>query len=518
MKKQINTLLMLLLFAFATGNIMAQTPEMIKYQAVLRDASGNIVPNTAKTVVVDILQGSSSGTSVYQETHSVTTTAQGVINLNIGGGTVNSGSFSGINWSTNSYWTKVTVDAVEITNGQLLSTPYALSVKGLIYDPATGNARVNGLIHSNVDYSACFQVGNDATLNDFNMGNGIGIFGTFDPTLGHLKLGNTGPILSGKTGYLGIGTTNPGSLLTLEGTDANTLINVMSSHASYGPALFLNSTATGGRDWRITSCQTGNAGGQGSLEVWDATAGAGRMAIKPNGWVGIGTMNPGNFLDVNGVGVFRGNVYINTGSNDAILHLGPSSKRSLGYAQNWDQNNLYINGWSDWNGTYVNGTEFYLDCRTWIYNQEDLVFKGYGANADYWFDNYDDGGAADFRAYSGSTLKAYLNNGVNGWQTPSDERLKGNIETLSVLDKMDMVRGASYTLNYSGATQIGVIAQEMKAAFPAVVTGDESTGMLGVDYNAVAAIALQGVKELNAKVLQLEKEIAELKAMINNAK
>lgn len=121
---------------------MAQSPELIKYQAVLRDASGNVVASTAKTVVVDILQGSSSGTSVYQETHSVTTTAHGVINLNIGGGTVNSGTFSTIDWSSYTYWAKLTVDATEITNGQLLSVPYALSVKGIDYDPATGNVGI----------------------------------------------------------------------------------------------------------------------------------------------------------------------------------------------------------------------------------------------------------------------------------------------------------------------------------------------------------------------------------------
>jgi len=49
--------------------------------------------------------------------------------------------------------------------------------------------------------------------------------------------------------------------------------------------------------------------------------------------------------------------------------------------------------------------------------------------------------------------------------------------------------------------QIGVIAQEIKLAFPEAVSGSEEEGrFLGVNYNAIAAIALQGVKELNTKV------------------
>jgi hypothetical protein len=409
----------------------AQSPELIKYQAVLRDASGNVVANAAKTVVVNILQGSSSGTNMYQETHSVTTTAQGVINLNIGGGTVNSGTFSTINWSDYAYWAKLTVDAVEISNGQLLSVPYSLSVKGIDRDPANGNVTVSGKITGAVDGGACFQVGNDATLNDINYANGIGLYGNYDATIGHLKLGSAGPLLSGKTGRLGIGTTDPGYT-----------------------------------------------------------------------------------LDVNGSLMSRGHIYANTGNNDATVCLGPGNKAAIGYAQNWSTDFLYINGWSHWTGTQVNGNELICDTRVWIYNEKDLVFKGYNGNSDYWFDACSSESAEDLRVHEGSSLRAYLQNGSNGWKTPSDKRLKDNIKTLSVLDRIDLTRGVSFTLKDSGIPQIGVIAQELKEAFPVAVSGSESTGMLGVDYNAVAAIALQGVKELKARVEALEKENAELKAVI----
>jgi hypothetical protein len=122
------TISLLFLLAVSAANIaFAQAPNQFKYQAVLRDASGNIIPNTAETVVIDILQGGASGTMVYEETQSVTTTTQGIINLNIGAGPANSGIFANINWGSGTYWVKVTIGGTVISNGQLLSVPYALN-------------------------------------------------------------------------------------------------------------------------------------------------------------------------------------------------------------------------------------------------------------------------------------------------------------------------------------------------------------------------------------------------------
>jgi len=120
------SLLILALFFVVTG-IIAQTPAMFKYQAVLRNADGTIIANQAKTVVINILQGSITSPSVFTETHTVTTTAQGIINLNIG--SVNTSGLTTINWATNSYFIKITVDGVEMGTSQLMAVPYALFAK-----------------------------------------------------------------------------------------------------------------------------------------------------------------------------------------------------------------------------------------------------------------------------------------------------------------------------------------------------------------------------------------------------
>ena len=76
--------MLLLTFNFGLLTVQAQTPEQFKYQAVLRNADGTVMANEDVTVDISILQGSTTGTSVFDESHSVTTTAQGLINLNIG--------------------------------------------------------------------------------------------------------------------------------------------------------------------------------------------------------------------------------------------------------------------------------------------------------------------------------------------------------------------------------------------------------------------------------------------------
>jgi hypothetical protein len=254
--KKIITFILTGYFALSALITLAQSPEQFKYQAVLRDGSGAIIPSTAVAVVIDILQGGPAGTNVYSESHAVTTTAQGVINLNIGAGTPISGTFSQINWSANTHYVKVTANGTEISNGQLVSVPYALSVKGLTLDPVSGNIGindaspsykldVNGVIHSSVDGGACFLVGNDATIEDINQANHIGIYGAYDATVGSIKLGSGGGVISGKNDAIGIGTLDPVAKLDVAGT-------IRIADGTQGANKVLTSDANGVGTW-VTS-------------------------------------------------------------------------------------------------------------------------------------------------------------------------------------------------------------------------------------------------------------------------
>jgi hypothetical protein len=139
MKNFIINFAFLILF-LALGNIQAQSPESMNYQAVIRDVSGNIIASQAVGVRITLLQGNASGTNVYRETFSPTTTAYGLISLKIGTGTVVSGTFATIDWGANSHYVETAVDIAGGTNYTVISTTQLMSVPYALYAKTSGNA------------------------------------------------------------------------------------------------------------------------------------------------------------------------------------------------------------------------------------------------------------------------------------------------------------------------------------------------------------------------------------------
>ncbi len=124
MRKLFTIVAMMLLW---TVSMFAQAPQKMAYQAVVRDADGKVITNQELGVQVSILQGSVDGASVYSETHTTTSTANGAINIEIGGGK-SSDDFSAIDWSKGPFFVQSTTEvngkSVTVTS-QLLSVPYA---------------------------------------------------------------------------------------------------------------------------------------------------------------------------------------------------------------------------------------------------------------------------------------------------------------------------------------------------------------------------------------------------------
>ena len=109
----------------------------MSYQCVVRNASGALVTNQSVGIKISILQGTPSGTVIYSETYSPNpqTNANGLVTIEIGGGTPVTGTFSAINWASGPYFLKTETDPTGGTSytitgtSQLLSVPYALHAK-----------------------------------------------------------------------------------------------------------------------------------------------------------------------------------------------------------------------------------------------------------------------------------------------------------------------------------------------------------------------------------------------------
>jgi len=118
----------LLASGLLTINLMAQSPQKMSYQAVIRNSSNQLVANQQVGMKISILQASVDGDEVYSETQTPTTNANGLVSIEIGGGP----GFSNIDWANGSFFIKTETDPTggdtyTITGvSQLLSVPYAL--------------------------------------------------------------------------------------------------------------------------------------------------------------------------------------------------------------------------------------------------------------------------------------------------------------------------------------------------------------------------------------------------------
>ncbi|MFY7991317.1 MAG: DUF1566 domain-containing protein [Fluviicola sp.] len=138
MKKLI---LSLVAIATITLSSFGQAPEGFKYQAVVRDAGNTILNNQAVGMRMTIQQGSIGGTTVYSETFAPTTNAYGLVNLEIGNGTVVTGTFATIDWANGPYFMETAVDVTGGTSYAVMGTSQLMSVPYALYAKTSGNGQ-----------------------------------------------------------------------------------------------------------------------------------------------------------------------------------------------------------------------------------------------------------------------------------------------------------------------------------------------------------------------------------------
>ena len=337
-------------------NMNAQSPEGFKYQAVIRDAGNAIITNQVVGMRFSIQQGTIGGPSVYIETFSPTTNAFGLVNLDIGSGTIVSGTFAAIDWANGPYFIETAVDAAGgstyavMGTSQLLSVPYALHAK-------TADNVINDLVNdADSDPSNEIQslqlTGQDLSISG---GNTVTIptpsSNTLDqaydqggPGLGKIIIVDAGPVELTNATPNGIG---------LRATTTNTGVGIIST--SSNPAnTFSSIQATTNASSTLTSAIIGNSSGgaygvSGQIEQ-TATAAAGVYGSNLRTTGGYGTHGIGHSGAVGqtnyqlGFGVYGSNA-------DAIGPLGNAvGTYGLGYIGVWgDQSDpngysIYANG------------------------------------------------------------------------------------------------------------------------------------------------------------------------------
>ena len=122
---------------------IAQAPQKINFQSILRNTNGEVVANKSVSLKISILSGSISGSAVYGETHTKTTDASGLISLQIGNGTTLSGVFANIAWGNSPHFIKLEADFSGGSNYVLLGTQELMSVPYALYASKTDTSALN---------------------------------------------------------------------------------------------------------------------------------------------------------------------------------------------------------------------------------------------------------------------------------------------------------------------------------------------------------------------------------------
>jgi hypothetical protein len=313
----------------------AQTPNKFSYQAVIRNASNLLVSNANVGIKISILQTTTTGTVVFSEYHTPTTNNNGLVTLEIGGGTILTGNFATINWANGPYFIKTETDPTGPgTNytisgtSQMLSVPFALyaatsgstasswTTTGTnIANNNTGNVGIGTGVTIPSSLLTVKKTGQGFTQEDNTGTNKIGFYtnGTdaFLQTHSNTDLsfttndGLAKMTLQKTTGNLGIGITTPTEKLEVAGKTKTTNLQVTTGA---GDGKILTSDATGNATWQTnSSIHTIGENYGGGLVFFVYDGGRHGLIVAPND-AGISPWSAGivRFTGTTGDGVNAG--------------------------------------------------------------------------------------------------------------------------------------------------------------------------------------------------------------------
>ena len=310
------------------------------------------------------------------------------------------------------------------------------------------------------------------------------------------KLGNS-IIFQSTAGNVGIGTTKPGAKLDVNGAiNAATSFDLAGVPFAFGS--FSNQNVFLGFAGNSTTTSTGNtAVGRGALSsknVNGANTAIGQGALSSNTFGSLNTAIGNSALLFN----TSGDVNTASGADALRYNLTGRYNTALGFSAGPD--NISPN--------LFNSTA--IGSHAQVSESSALVLGGTGAFAV----KVGIGTATPANVF---TIARGAGEAISdGWDTYSSRQGKTNIHTLrGALGKVERLRGVSYDLKANGKHEVGVIAEEVGAVVPEVVTWDKNgKDAQGVDYSRLTALLIEATKEQQLLIHKQQAQIARLTSQV----
>ena len=370
-------LLLYILCSISSITLVAQIPNAFNYQAVARDAKGQILENKNISVRITIHRDHSGSTkAIFTEEFKVSTSDLGVFNLQIGKGNPTLGRFSSIKWNQeNDLGVKVELDInggsnyTDMGTLPLVAVPYAYHA-WTVENPDDADADPSNELQSLSLNGNQLSItnGNSVTLPTgggnspwTTTSNGIGYaqsitIGDADPLIYGLQVSNnTGGVVVAHSAN----TENGGSVHAQSGNNGKrscgfNMVGDFSFNA-YNDGTFRQRTGEFYAGEETDKMVLNSTGGPMHLMQNGNT----RMYIDTDNEIGFGTSDPAAKHH------FEGDVLINTGQG--YFQLGIPYENQFGYSTNNGGKDLLL-------GTSVNGVAF-DDKFTWS-NNGNYTVKG----------------------------------------------------------------------------------------------------------------------------------------------